>query len=328
MARKIIIVVWLFALALAPFCLAEAQQAKKIHRIGYLTANTSSAELPRLDAFRQGLGDLGHVEGQNIAIEYRHADGKFDRLPGLAVELVGLQVDVLVGVTTNAVQAAKNATRTIPIVFIGVSDPVAAELVDSLARPGGNLTGFTNIAPVLSGKRLELLKETVPKLSRVAVLWDPQSPGSVPQWKETELAATELGLQLYSMEASAVDEYEGAFKKAVKARSGAVAVTLNPVSNSNQKPIADLATKNRLPTMCARGDYVDNGCMMSYGPSYVAEGRVAARYVDKILRGTKPPDLPVEQPMKFEFVINLKTAKQIDLTIPPNVLYRADKVIK
>ena len=235
---------------------------------------------------------------------------------------------MLVGVTTNAVQAAKNATRTIPIVFIGVSDPVAAELVDSLARPGGNLTGFTNIAPVLSGKRLELLKETVPKLSRVAVLWDPQSPGSVPQWKETELAATELGLQLYSMEASAVDEYEGAFKKAVKARSGAVAVTLNPVSNSNQKPIADLATKNRLPTMCARGDYVDNGCMMSYGPSYVAEGRVAARYVDKILRGTKPPDLPVEQPMKFEFVINLKTAKQIDLTIPPNVLYRADKVIK
>ena len=328
MARKIIIVVWLVALALAPFCLAQAQQSKKIHRIGYLTANTSSAELPRLDAFRQGLGDLGHVEGQNIAIEYRHADGKFDRLPGLAVELVGLQVDVLVGVTTNAVQAAKNATRTIPIVFIGVSDPVAAELVDSLARPGGNLTGFTNIAPVLSGKRLELLKETVPKLSRVAVLWDPQSPGSVPQWKETELAATELGLQLYSMEASAVDEYEGAFKKAVKARSGAVAVTLNPVSNSNQKPIADLAIKNRLPTMCARGDYVDNGCMMSYGPSYVAEGRVAARYVDKILRGTKPPDLPVEQPMKFEFVINLKTAKQIDLTIPPNVLYRADKVIK
>ena len=328
MARKIIIVVWLVALALARFRLAEAQQAKKIRRIGYLTSNTSSAELPRFDAFRQGLRELGHVEGQNIAIEYRHADGKFDRLPGLAAELVGLKVDVLVGVTTNAVQAAKNATRTIPIVFIGVSDPVAAELVDSLARPGGNLTGFTNIAPVLSGKRLELLKETVPKLSRVAVLWDPQSPGSVPQWKETELAATELGLQLYSMEASAVDEYEGAFKKAVKARSGAVAVTLNPVSNSNQKPIADLATKNRLPTMCARGDYVDNGCMMSYGPSYVAEGRVAARYVDKILRGTKPPDLPVEQPMKFEFVINLKTAKQIDLTIPPNVLYRADKVIK
>ena len=328
MARKTIIVVWLVALALAPFRLAEAQQAKKVHRIGYLTSNTSSAELPRFDAFRQALRELGYVEGQNITIEYRYAEGRFDRLPGFAAELVGLKVDVLVGVTTNAVQAAKNATRTIPIIFIGVSDPVAAELVDSLARPGGNLTGFTNIAPVLSGKRLELLKETVPKLSRVAVLWDPQSPGSVPQWKETELAATELGLRLYSMEASAVDEYEGAFKKAVKARSGAVAVTLNPVSNSNQKPIADLAIKNRLPTMCARGDYVDNGCMMSYGPSYVAEGRVAARYVDKILRGTKPPDLPVEQPMKFELVINLKTAKALGLTIPPTLLFQADEVIQ
>ncbi|HEX9273116.1 MAG TPA: ABC transporter substrate-binding protein, partial [Candidatus Binatia bacterium] len=200
--------------------------------------------------------------------------------------------------------------------------------VDSLARPGGNLTGFTNIAPVLSGKRLELLKETVPTLSRVAVLWDPQSPGSVPQWKESELAATELGLRLYSMEVSSADKYEGAFKEATKARSGALAVTLNPVANSNQKPIADLATKNRLPTICARGDFVDNGCLMSYGPSYVAEGRDAARYVDKILRGIKAADLPVEQPMKFELIINLKTAKQIGLTIPPNVLARADKVIK
>ena len=235
---------------------------------------------------------------------------------------------MLVAVTTNAVQAAKNAAITIPIVFIGVSDPVTAKFVDSLARPGGNLTGFTNIAPVLSGKRLELLKETVPKLSRVAVLWDPQSPGSVPQWKETELAATELRLQLYSMKASSVDEYEGAFKEAVKARSGALSVTLNPVSNSNQKAVADLAMKNRLPTMCARGDYADNGCMMSYGPSYVAEGRDAARYVDKILKGTKPADLPVEQPMKFELVINLNTAKQIGVNIPPFVLYRGDRVIK
>jgi putative tryptophan/tyrosine transport system substrate-binding protein len=328
MARKTIIVVWLVALVLAQFRLAEAQQAKKVQRIGYLTSNTSSAELPRFDAFRQGLRELGHVEGQNIAIEYRYAEGRFDRLPGFAAELVGLKVDVLVGVTTNAVQAAKNATRTIPIIFIGVSDPVAAELVDSLARPGGNLTGFTNIAPVLSGKRLELLKETLPKLSRVAVLWDPQSPGSVPQWKESELAATELGLRLYSMEVSSADKYEGAFKEATKARSGALAVTLNPVANSNQKQIADLATKNRLAAICARGDFVDNGCLMSYGPSYVAEGRDAARYVDKILKGIKAADLPVEQPMKFELIINLKTAKQIGLTIPPNVLARADKVIK
>src|SRR6516162_2936687 len=326
MGRNTVIVVWLVALALALFCQAAAQQAK-IQRIGYLTANTSSAELPRFDAFRRGLRELGYFEGQNITIEYRHAEGNFDLLPGLAAELVGLKVDVLVGVTTNAALAAKNATKTIPIVFIGVSGPIAAGLVTAW-RGLGNITGFTNIAPVLSGKRLELLLETIPKLSRVAVLWDPQSPGSVPQWKETELAATELGLRLYPMEASSVDEYEGAFKEAVKARSGALAVTLNPVSNSNQKPIAELATKNRLPTMCARGDYVDNGCMMSYGPSYVAEGRDAARYVDKILKGAKPADLPVEQPMKFELVINLMTANQIGLTIPPEVLYRADRVIK
>jgi putative ABC transport system substrate-binding protein len=326
MKRNFLWIVALLLLTISSF--AEAQQAKKVQRIGYLTSNTSSAELPRFDAFRAALRDLGHVEGQNIAIEYRHAEGKFDRLPGFASELVGLKVDVLVGVTTNAVQAAKNAARTIPIVFIGVSDPVAAQFVDSLARPGWNLTGFTNIAPVLSGKRLELLKETIPKLSRVAVLWDPQSPGSVPQWKETELAATELGLQLYSMQASSVDEYQGAFKEAVKARSGALAVTLNPVSNSNQKAIADLALKNRLPTMCARGDYADNGCMMSYGPSYVAEGRDAARYVDKILKGTKPADLPVEQPMKFELVVNLNTAKQLGVNILPFVLYRADRIIK
>jgi putative tryptophan/tyrosine transport system substrate-binding protein len=325
---KAFFVVWLIALAVAQCRPADAQQVKKVHRIGYLTSNTSSAELPRLDAFRQALRDLGHVEGQNIAIDYRHAEGKFDRLPEFAAELVDLKVDVLVGVTTNAVQAAKNATRTIPIVFIGVSDPVAAELVDSLARPGGKLTGFTNIAPVLSGKRLELLKETVTKLFRVAVLWDPQSPGSVPQWKESELAATELGLRLYSMEVSSADRYDSAFKEATKARSDALAVTLNPVANSNQKQIADLAIKNHLPTMCARGDYADNGCMMSYGPSYVAEGRDAARYVDKILKGTKPADLPVEQPMKFELVINLKTAKQIGLSVPPSVLYRADRMIK
>ena len=327
MARKTMVIL-LVGLALALAVSAKAQQAKKVKRLGYLTANTSSAELPRLDAFRQGLRDLGHVEGQDIVIEHRHAEGKLDRLPGFAAELVDLKVDVLVGVTTNAVVAAKNATRTIPIVFIGVSDPVAADLVDSLARPGGNLTGFTNIAPVLSGKRLELLKETVPKLSRVAVLWDPQSPGSVPQWKESELAATELGLKLYSMEVSSADKYEAAFKEATKARSHALSVTLNPVANSNQKQIADLALKNRLPAMCARGDFVDNGCMMSYGPSYVAEGRDAARYVDRILKGTKPADLPIEQPMKFEFVINLKTAKALNLTIPPNVLVRADRVSK
>jgi putative ABC transport system substrate-binding protein len=201
-------------------------------------------------------------------------------------------------------------------------------LVESLARPGGNITGLTNIAPVLSGKRLELLKETVPKLTRVSVLWDPQNPGSTPQWKESQVAAKELGLQLYSMEVSSADKYESAFKEAKKARNSALAVTLNPLANSNQKRIVDLAAHNRLPAIYARRDYVDSGGLMSYGQDLAADGRDAARLIDKILKGAKPADLPVEQPTKFELVINLKTAKQIGLTIPPNVLARADKVIK
>ena len=307
---------------------AEAQQPAKVSRIGYLTANSSSADMPRLDAFRRGLRALGHVEGQNIVMEYRFTDGKFERLPDLAAELVRLKVDVFVANTTNAALAAKSATRTIPIFFIGVSDPVAAGLVDSFARPGGNITGLTNIAPVLSGKRLELLKETVPKLSRVAVLWDPQNPGSIPQWNESQLAARELGLQLHSREVSSVDKYESAFKEATKAGSTALAVTLNPLAVSNQKRVVDLAAKNHLPAIYARGDFVDNGGLMSYGPSVAAEGRDAARLVDKILKGTKPADLPVEQPTKFDLVINLKTAKALGLTIPPLVLMRAEKVIK
>ena len=307
---------------------ATAQQPAKVQRIGYLTANSSSAELPRIDAFRQGLRALGHVEGQNIVIEYRFTDGKFERLPDLAAELVRLKVDVFVANTTNAALAAKNATRTIPIFFIGVSDPVAAGLVDSFARPGGNITGLTNIAPVLSGKRLELLKETVPKLTRVAVLWDPQNPGSTPQWNESQLAARELGLQLHSMEVSSADKYESAFKEATKAGSTALAVTLNPLANSNQKRVVDLAAKNRLPAIYARGDFVNNGGLMSYGPSFAADGQDAARLVDKILKGTKPADLPVEQPTKFDLVINLKTAKALGLTIPPLVLMRAERVIK
>jgi putative tryptophan/tyrosine transport system substrate-binding protein len=307
---------------------AEAQQSAKISRIGYLTTSSSSAEMPRLDIFRQGLRALGHIEGQNIVIEYRFTDGKFERLPELAAELVRLKVDVLVANTTNAALAAKNATRTIPIFFFGVSDPVAAGLVDSLARPGGNITGLTNIAPVLSGKRLELLKETVPKLTRVAVLWDPQNPGSTPQWNESQLAARELGLQLHSMKVSSVDKYESAFKAATKAGSTALAVTLNPLAVSNQKRIVDLAAKNRLPAIYARGDFVDNGGLMSYAPSFTADGRDAARLVDKILKGTQPADLPVEQPTKFELIINLKTAKALGLTIPPVVMMRAEKVIK
>jgi putative ABC transport system substrate-binding protein len=246
----------------------------------------------------------------------------------MAAELVQLNVDVLIAVTTNAALAAKNATRTIPIFFIGVSDPVAAGLVDSLARPGGNITGLTNIAPVLSGKRLELLKETLPKLSRVAVLWDPKNPGSTPQWKESELAARELGLRLHSMQVSHADKYESAFKEATKARTAALAVTLNPLANANQKRIVELAAKNRLPAIYARREFVEAGGLMSYGPTFAADGPDAARLVDKILKGAKPADLPVEQPTKFELMINLKTAKALGLTIPPVVLIRAERVIK
>jgi putative ABC transport system substrate-binding protein len=313
---------------LAVGVMAEAQQPAKIAKIGFFGGSSVAAYSALLETFRQGLRDLGYVEGQNIAIEYRYAEGKLDRLPGFAAELVRLKVDVLVVVGTPGTLAAKNATRTIPIVFLSVTDPVAAGLVNSLARPRENITGFTNIAADLAGKRLELLKETLPKLFRVALLWNPQNPGSVPQWKESQLPARELGLQLYSMKVSSADEYEGAFKEAIRARSVALAVTLDPVATSNQKRIADLATNNRLPAIYPQGDFVDSGGLMSYGPSFAAAGRDAARHVDKILKGAKPADLPVEQPTKFEFIINLKAAKQIGLTIPPNVLVRADKVIK
>jgi len=304
---------------------ADAQQPAKVPKIGWLGARPASP--PGEKSLRRELRALGYVEGKNIAFESRYADNKLDRLPALADELVRLGVDVLVTPGTSAALAAKNATRTIPIVFTDVNDPDAAGLIDSLARPGGNITGFTQIAAVLAGKRLELLKETIPKLSRVAVLWDPHSPGSAQQWKESQLPARELGLQLHSIEVSGADKYESAFKKAIKAGSAALVVTNHPLANSNQKRIAELAAKNRLPAIYSRGDFVESGGLMSYGADQAEPYRRAAAMVDKILKGTKPADIPVEQPMKFEFIINLKTAKQIGLTIPPNVLARADKVI-
>jgi putative tryptophan/tyrosine transport system substrate-binding protein len=306
----------------------DAQQPKKILRVGYLAAVSAAADAPRLEAFRQGLRDLGYIEGQNILIEYRHEGGGFARLPELAAELVGQKPDVLVAVTTNAAQAVKKATTTIPIVFMGVTDPVTAGLVEGLARPGGNATGITNMAAILTSKRLELLKETLPTVSHLAVLWDPQAPGSVPQWRDSQPPARELGLQLYSMEVSNVDKYEVAFKEAAEAGNTAVWVTLNPLANSNQKKIADLAINNGLPSICARSDYSENGCMMAYGPGYGIEGKDGARYVDKILKGAKPADIPVEQPMRFELVINLHTAKKLGLTIPQSVLFQADKIIQ
>ncbi len=277
---------------------------------------------------RRELRALGYVEGKNIAFEYRYSEGKLDRLPALADELVRLKVDVLVTPSMALALVAKNATRTIPIVFLIVADPVAAGLVDSLARPGENMTGFTGIAEVLAGKRLELLKETISKLSGVAVLWNPQDPTSVQQWKESQLAARELGLQLNSLEVSSADKYEGAFKEATKARSAALAVTQATLTVSNQKQIVDLAAKNRLPAIYTREDFVDSGGLMSYGADQIEPYRRAGVMVDKILKGAKPADLPVEQPMKLELVINLKTAKALGLTIPPIVLMRAGRVIK
>jgi putative ABC transport system substrate-binding protein len=305
---------------------AEAQQQAKVPKIGWL--GTRPASGGGQEVIQRMLRELGYVEGKNIVIEYRSADNKLDRLPALADELVRLKVDVLLTPSPPAALAAKNATRTIPIVFNSISDPVALGLVDSLARPGGNITGVTNIASELTGKRLEILKETIPKLSRVAVLWNPQGPSSAHPWKESQLAAKELGLQLHSMEVSSADKFEGAFKEATKAGSAALAVTLSPLANANQKRIADLAAKHRLPAIYPRGDYVTSGGLMSYGADQAEAYKRVAVFVDKILKGAKPADIPVEQPTKFEFVINLKTAKQIGITIPPNVLVRADKVIR
>jgi putative ABC transport system substrate-binding protein len=306
---------------------AGAQQPARIPKIGYLAAGFDRYG-PHKSFQRQFL-KLGYVEGENFAFESRFANNKYDRLPILADELVRLKVDVIITPGANDTQAAKNATRTIPIVFLGaVSDPVSLGLVASLARPGGNITGFTTIGSPLAGKRLELLKETVPKLSRVAVLWDPQNAGSAQVWKESQLPAKELGLELHSMAVKSADKFENGFKEAVNARSGALAMTGGAVIASIIRDVINLAAKSRLPALYNRADDVAIGGLMSYGLDGIERYRRAAVLVDKILKGAKPADLPVEQPTKFELVINLKAAKQIGLTIPPNVLARADRVIK
>jgi putative tryptophan/tyrosine transport system substrate-binding protein len=329
MNKKLLWIVTLLLLGAGTF--ADAQQPAKVAKIGWLGTRSvprSNVSTPGRELFKRELRKLGYVEGKNIAIEYRSAENKLDRLPTLADELLRLNVDVLVTGSTAATLAAKNATKTIPIVFLSRSDPVALGLVDSVARPEGNITGFTSIGSLLAGKRLELLKETIPRLSRVAVLWNPQNAASAQSWKESQLAARELGLELYSMEVRGSDKFESAFKQAIKARSAALAVTQSPFINAYLTKIADLATKSRLPTISPRGDFVDGGGLMSYGPDQVEPYRRLASMVDKILKGAQPADIPVEQPTKFEFVLNLKTAKQIGLTIPRDVLARADKVIK
>ena len=306
---------------------AESQQPKRVFRIGYLSSGSGSSA--RLASFRREFLKLGYIEGKDITFESRAAEFNYDRLPALADELINLKVDVIVTPGANDTRAAKNATTTIPIVFLGtVSDPVSLGLVESLARPGGNVTGFTSIGSVLAGKRLALINEVILKLSRVAVLWNPQNTGSAEIWKESHVPAKVLGLQLHSMAVNSADQLESAFKQTVKAQSGALIMTGGGLIATNHKLIVDLATKNRLPTIFNSKAEVANGGLMSYGHDEIEAFLRPAVMVDKILKGSKPSDLPVEQPTKFELVINLKTAKQIGVLIPPNVLARADRVIK
>jgi putative ABC transport system substrate-binding protein len=326
--RKGVIGFALSAMLLALCLPAKAQQAAKVPRIGLLSPFSPSATALWHQAFRQGLRDLGWVEGKNISIEYRYAEGRSDRLPNLAADLVRLKVDIIVASVNTDALVAKNATRTIPIVMASAGDPVATGLVDSLARPGGNITGLSQMAPEMAGKRLELLKEIVLKLSRVAVLWNPQGTTSTLNWKEIQLPARELGVKLHSLEVQSLNDFDKVFEDATRARAGALSIMPDQLFAGNLKRIADLAVKSRLPSIFHLSEFADSGGLVAYGPDRSDQFRRAATYVDKILKGTKPADLPVEQPMKFEFVINLKTAKQIGLTIPPNVLARADKVIR
>jgi putative ABC transport system substrate-binding protein len=307
---------------------AGAQQPAKVPRIGYLQAPPASAVATRTDAFRQGLRELGYVEGKNIIVEWRFAEGNLDRVRELVAEFVRLKVDVIVTGGSFATGAAKKATSTIPVVMTQDGDPVGNGFVASLARPGGNITGLSTVAPELSGKQLELLKETLPKLSRVAVLGSSNRSGNAQSLKETELAAGGLGVKLHYLDILSPKDIEAAFRTVSKQNADAVLVLTGPIVTSQHKQITDLALKNRLPAIYDRPEFVEDGGLMTYSVSSTDLFRRAAYYVDKILKGAKPADLPVEQPTKFELVINLKTAKQIGLTIPPNVLARADRVIK
>jgi len=307
---------------------AEAQQPKKVPRIGYLDAVSLSASAGRIEAFRQGLRELGYIEGKNIVIEYRFAEGKLDQVPRNAAELVGLKVDVIVTGGRTATHAAKQATVTIPIVMGQDPDPVGNGFIANLARPGGNITGLSTLAPELSGKQLELLKETVPRLSRVAVFGTSTTPSNAQASRETQIAAGAFGVQLQYLDVLSPNDIETVFREARKERAGAVLMLPSPVLLAQRTQIVALTVKSRLPAIYYTPEWVDDGGLMSYGVRITDSFRRAATYVDKILKGAKPADLPVEQPTKFELVINLKTAKQIGLTIPPNVLSRADKVIR
>jgi putative tryptophan/tyrosine transport system substrate-binding protein len=314
----------LFAAPLA----AEAQPAAKVYRIGVLEPTSMALNAANLDAFRQGLRELGYVEGRNMRIEYRSADGRSERFPDLAAELVRLKVDVILTRGTPAVMAAKNATGTIPVVMAASGDPVLSGIVSSLARPGGNVTGLSAVVVEVSGKRLELIREVAPGVSRVAALFNMSNPNDALQWKEIETAAPSLRVQLQLLDVRKPSDFAGAFDAAVKGRAGALVVGLDALTWANHRPIVDLAAKHRLPAIYGGREFVNAGGLIAYGVSYPHLYHRAANFVDKILKGAKPADLPVEQPSKFELVINLKTAKALGLTIPPSLLQRADEVIQ
>jgi putative tryptophan/tyrosine transport system substrate-binding protein len=326
--KKKILVSLLPILILNFVYLVAAEQPTKVARIGFLIAASRSAILARTEAFQQGLRELGYVEGKNIVIEWRSSEGQLDRLPALAAELVHLKVEVIVTTNSGVTRAAKEATVTIPIVMSQDNDPVGNGFVANLARPGGNITGLAILAPEISGKQVELLKETVPRLSRLAVLGVSNSLGTAQLLKETELAAGAFGVKLQYLDVRDSKDIENAFRAASTERADALLVLTSSVLNSQRKQITDLAAKSRLPAIFPFPEYVEAGGLMSYGASFTDLYRRAATYVDKILKGAKPAHLPVEQPKKFELVINLKTAKEIGLTIPESVLYRVDRVIK
>jgi len=327
-SRHSILVVALCTMVFA-FCYsASAQQAKNMPTIGYLSVLSPSSDSARIGALRQSLAELGYVEGRTITIQPRYAEGKLDQLPKLAGELVGSDVDIIVAGGSTAIRAAKNVTKLIPIIMAHGSDPVELGYVASLSRPGGNITGLTHLAPELGGKRLELLKDVVPKLSRVAVLTDPGAGGHAPQMKELVTAAPGLGLELRPVEIRSPTELENAFSVMKAERADAFVGIQVPTLDRLRGRIVQLAVTHKLPAMYPNEEYVESGGLMSYAADIVSLFSRSAVYVDKVLKGARPADLPVEQPTKFELLINLKTAKQIGLTIPPNVLARADRVIK
>ena len=326
--RKKFIPVALSALLLALYVCADAQQPGKVPRIGHLSALDPATDSARAEAIRLALRELGYVEGKNIVLEPRYADGKLDRLPALAAELVRLKVDIIVTAGGQATRATKEATATIPIVMTIDPDPVASGFVASLAQPAGNITGLSTLAPELSGKRLELLGEIVPKLSRVAVVGTSTQPGHAQAIKELELAAKEFNVQIQYVDVLKSNDIETAFRAVAKGRADGVLTLTSPLLSSYRVQLADLAVKNRTPAIYHDIQFVEAGGLIFYGVNFTDLDRRAAMYVDKILKGAKAGDLPVEQPKKFEFIINLKAAKQIGMTIPPNVLARADKVIR